>query len=48
MSDLWKIWRLVTPREGVIAVGVVMAASLLIHVMVMTLSDRYATALLGG
>ena len=48
MNDLWKIWRLITPREGALALAGLMLASFLIHVMVMTLSDRYAAALLGG
>lgn len=47
MNDLWKIWQHITPREGILAIGAVMIASFLIHIMVMTLSDRYAEALLG-
>lgn len=47
MNDLWKIWRVVTPREGVKIVGLVCLASFIIHIMVMTASDRYVTGLLG-
>lgn len=47
MQDLWKLWRYVTPREGVLGLGVLMLASFLIHVMIMTASDRYAAGLLG-
>ena len=48
MNDIWKIWRFVTPREGVLGLGALMVASFLIHVMVITSVDRYAEALLGG
>jgi hypothetical protein len=47
MQDLWKMWRYLTPREGVLALGALMLASFLIHVMIMTASDRYVTGLLG-
>ena len=47
MNDLWKIWRHVTPREGILFVGGVMLASLFIHYMVMTTTNRYAEGLLG-
>ena len=45
--DLWKIWKVLTPREGVLALGGVMLASFVIHMMVMLASDRYSSALLG-
>lgn len=48
MFDIWKIWRFVTPREGILALLFLFAASFLIHVMVMTASNRYAEALLGS
>jgi hypothetical protein len=48
MNDLWKIWQFVTPREGVLGLLVLFIASFLIHVMVMTASDRYAEGLLGA
>ncbi|SEA69469.1 hypothetical protein [Rubrimonas cliftonensis] len=47
MNDLWKIWRHITPREGVLGLLVLMLASFLIHVMVVSLSERYVTGLLG-
>jgi hypothetical protein len=47
MNDLWKMWRYLTPREGVIALAGLILASFLIHVMIMTVSERYATGLLG-
>lgn len=47
MNDLWKIWQHVTPREGVRALVLLFIASFLIHVMVMTASERYAAGLLG-
>lgn len=47
MNDLWKIWRHVTPREGIKGLLILFLASFLIHVMVMSLSDRYAAGLLG-
>ncbi|MEM1384024.1 MAG: light-harvesting protein [Pseudomonadota bacterium] len=47
MNELWKIWRLVSPREGALALGVVMLASLMIHLIVMFGSDRYIDRLLG-
>jgi hypothetical protein len=48
MNDLWKIWQYITPREGVLALFFLFVASFLIHVMVMTASDRYAVGLLGA
>ncbi|MGF1464345.1 MAG: hypothetical protein ACFB2Z_14520 [Maricaulaceae bacterium] len=45
--ELHKIWMYITPREGVIGLGVLMAASFAIHMMVMLASDRYSTGLLG-
>ena len=48
MNDFWKIWQHVTPREGIMALFFLMIASFLIHVMVMTASDRYAEGLLGS
>jgi hypothetical protein len=48
MNDLWKIWQFVTPREGVLGLVGLFLASFLIHVMVMTASDRYAEGLLGA
>ena len=47
MDDLWKIWRHFTPREGLIGVGLVMAASFLMHLVIMLGSDRYLAGLLG-
>ncbi len=47
MKDAWMIWRLVTPREGLFAVGGVMVASFLIHLVVMLGTDRYIDKLLG-
>ncbi|MEL6220104.1 MAG: hypothetical protein AAFR79_16825 [Pseudomonadota bacterium] len=47
MNDLWKIWRLVSPREGALALAVLMLASFAIHMMVMLASDRYSAGLLG-
>ncbi len=47
MDDLWKIWRHITPREGILALLFLFVASFLIHVMVITNSERYATGLLG-
>jgi hypothetical protein len=47
MDDLWKIWRHISPREGIIGLAVLMAASFAIHMMVMLASDRYSTGLLG-
>jgi hypothetical protein len=48
MNDIWKIWQYVTPREGILALFFLFIASFLIHVMVMTASDRYAEGLLGA
>jgi hypothetical protein len=48
MQDLWKIWRHLTPREGLLGLGVLMLASFLIHVMIITNSERYAAGLLGN
>lgn len=46
--DLWKIWKVVTPREGIYLIGLVMLASFLIHLVVMLGgSDRYINGLLG-
>lgn len=47
MDDLWKVWRLITPREGLFAIGGVMVASFIIHLVVMLGSDRYINGLLG-
>lgn len=47
MDDLWKIWRQVTPREGILAVGAICVGSFLIHLVVMLGTDRYINALLG-
>jgi hypothetical protein len=47
MNDLWKLWRVVSPREGALALLFLFLAAFLVHVMVMTASDRYAAALLG-
>ncbi|MEM9144609.1 MAG: hypothetical protein AAGC57_00325 [Pseudomonadota bacterium] len=47
MNDFSKIWRLVSPREGALALVVLMLASFAIHLMVMLMSDRYSAGLLG-
>jgi hypothetical protein len=47
MIEMWKIWRFVTPREGILGLAGLFLASFLVHVMVMTASGRYAAALLG-
>lgn len=47
MQDIWKIWRLITPREGLFILGGVMVASFLIHLVVMLGSERYISGLLG-
>ena len=48
MNDIWKIWQHITPREGIKALMYLFLASFLVHVMVMTASDRYAVGLLGA
>lgn len=47
MLELWKIWRVITPREGALALIGLMLASFLIHLIVMLGSDRYINGLLG-
>ncbi|MGF1605358.1 MAG: light-harvesting protein [Rhodothalassiaceae bacterium] len=46
--DLWKMWKVVTPREGFIGTLLfVVLTSFMIHLMVMLNSDRYVSSLLG-
>lgn len=49
MNDIWKVWQQVSPREAILLWGsILVIGSFLIHVMVMTASDRYAAGLLGA
>ncbi|MEM9009872.1 MAG: hypothetical protein AAGE18_01500 [Pseudomonadota bacterium] len=47
MNDLWRIWKVITPREGVIAIAAVMAASFIMHIVIMFASESYSSGLLG-
>jgi hypothetical protein len=47
MNDTWKIWQFITPREGILGLLLLFVASVFIHVMVFTLSDRFLDAYLG-
>lgn len=44
----WKAWRLIYPREGLIASFAFLGAlTMIVHFVVLFGSDRYITALLG-
>ncbi|MEO0999458.1 MAG: hypothetical protein AAFW69_02460 [Pseudomonadota bacterium] len=47
IQDLWKIWRVITPRDGLMAIGAVMAASFVMHIVIMIVSEQYSAGLLG-
>lgn len=46
--QLWKIWKVITPREGALGLAGLMLASFAIHLVVMLGgSSRYIEGLLG-
>lgn len=47
MDDLWKIWKQVSVKEGLIGLGLIMGASFVMHIIIMLASDRYSGGLLG-
>jgi len=47
-NEDWRFWQVITPKDGLVGTMIGLAVlAFLVHIVVLTASDRYAAGLLG-